>query len=277
MRTDESRARDARITDVSSRVLRIPFDQPLVTASFPIPGIDTVLVEVRTHGGERGFGWIFGFGEQRAVVLHEMVRDLAELARDQDVFATQALWQRLRKAVGFTGLSGIATLAISAIDTTCWDAKGRLLEVPIYRLLGAGDRRVEAYASEGLWLDRGRDALAREARALVDRGFRAVKMRAGAGDDEDVARVRTVREAVGDDVALMVDANQAWDAKRAIRMAARLEEFDLTWLEEPIAYDDLPAMAEVRERITMPLCTGENDYGPEGVCATCSEPVPRTS
>lgn len=87
--------------------------------------------------------------------------------------------------------------------------------------------------------------------------------------------MRTVREAVGDDIALMVDANQAWDAKRAIRMAHRLEKFDLTWLEEPVRHDDLESMAHVRRTISMPLCTGENSYGPAGF-VTCSGLAPRT-
>lgn len=261
-----ARDRDAaRITDVTSRILRLPFEKPMVTASFPIEAIDTVLVELRTEEGVQGLSWIFGFGRQRAVVLHEMVGDLAGLVVGKDVFATEDLWHTMRRATAFTGVDGIATLAISAIDTACWDAVGRTLEVPIHRLLGAGEGRIATYASEGLWLDRDRDELATEAAGLIDRGFRAVKMRAGAGDDEDVARVRAVRETVGPDVALMVDANQAWDAKRAIRMGHRLAEFDLAWLEEPVPYTDVAAMAEVRAAIPMPLCTGENDYGPAGI------------
>lgn len=257
--------RETRIAELDVRVLRIPFEQPLMTASFPIHAIDTVLVELQTRGGVRGLSWIFGFGEQRAAVLRQMVLDLAELAVDHDVFATEALWQGMHRRASFTGVAGIATLAMSAIDTACWDAMGRHLDMPIHRLLGAAEGRVGAYASEGLWLDRDRDQLVAEAAELVDRGFRAVKMRAGAGDDEDVERVRAVRQAIGEDVALMVDANQAWDAKRAVRMARRLEEFDLAWLEEPVRHDDLVSMAEVRRRIPMPLCTGENEYGPAGI------------
>lgn len=256
---------ETSIAEIRSRVLRIPFDEPLVTASFPIHAIDTVLVELRTRGDGRGVSWIFGFGEQRAVVLHHMVRDLADLVLGQDIFANEGRWESMHRHVAFTGVQGVATLAMSAIDTACWDAVGRHLGMPIHRLLGAGDGRVRTYASEGLWLDRDRDELASEAQALVDRGFRAVKMRAGAGGAEDVARVATVREAIGDDVALMVDANQAWDNKEAVRMARRLEEFDLAWLEEPVRYDDLTSMAEVRRAILMPLCTGENDYGPSGI------------
>lgn len=162
--------RPTDIIDVSSRVLRIPFDEPLVTASFPIHAIDTVLVELRTRGDARGLSWIFGFGQERAIVLHHMVRDLADFMEGQSVLASQERWQRMRRHATFTGVEGIATLAMSAIDTACWDAVGRHLEVPIHRLLGSGDGRVATYASEGLWLDRDRDELAAEAEVLVDRG-----------------------------------------------------------------------------------------------------------
>jgi L-alanine-DL-glutamate epimerase-like enolase superfamily enzyme len=251
----------ARIESVVVRTVRIPFDRPLVTASFPIPGIDSVLVELGTSTGQVGTGWIFGFGEKRAHVLRTMVEDLAQLVIGEDVFMVEALWQRMRKAVAFTGTKGIAALGISAIDTACWDAIGRCLEMPIYRLLGASRDAVETYASSGLWLDRDRDELGEEARTLIDSGFRAVKMRMGMADvHEDLARVALVREAIGPDAVLMVDANQAWDEKRANWMANRLAEYGVYWLEEPVPFDDILTMRELRESSPVPLCTGENNY-----------------
>ncbi len=250
-----------KITNVAARALSIPFDRPLVTASFPIPAIDTVVVEIDTDAGERGHSWVFAFGRKRVGVLKAMVEDLADLVIGQDPMMTEALWQAMHRAVGFVGRQGITTLAMSAIDTACWDIAGKLAEQPVYRLLGGHATQVEVYASSGLWLDRSRDELAREAGEFVERGFRAVKMRAGMADeDEDVARVRTVREAIGPDVELMVDANQAWTRKQAVRMAGRLEEFDLCWLEEPLPHDDVEGYASLRPVIPMPLCTGETNY-----------------
>lgn len=251
----------AKITSVRPRALSIPFERPLVTASFPIPAIDTVLVEIDTDVGVRGHSWIFAFGRKRLDVLMAMVTDFGDLAVGEDPTMTERLWQKMHKAVGFVGKQGITTLGMSAIDTACWDIAGKLVDQPVYRLLGGHASQVEVYASSGLWLDRSRDDLAREAAEFVERGFRAVKMRAGIADaDEDVARVATVREAIGPDVALMVDANQAWTAKQAIRMADRFAEFDLYWLEEPLPHEDVAGYADVRAAIDMPLCTGESNY-----------------
>lgn len=220
-----------------------------------------MIVELRTDAGPVGVSWIFGFGEKRARVLRAMVEDLAELVIGEDVFKVEALWHRMRNAVAFSGTKGVACLGISAIDTACWDAIGRCLEAPVYRILGASRDTVPTYASSGLWLDRDRNELAAEARALVDSGFRAVKMRMGLADvEEDIARAALIREAIGPDTVLMVDANQAWDSKRAIWMANRLAEHDVYWLEEPVAFDDIPAMAEIRQSSPILLCTGENNY-----------------
>lgn len=251
----------ARITAVRARALSIPFERPLVTASFPIPAIDTVFVEMDTDAGVQGHSWIFAFGRKRVGVLKAMVEDFADLAIGEDPCMTERLWQKMHRAVGFVGKQGITTLGMSAIDTACWDIAGKLAEQPVYRLLGGHATEVEVYASSGLWLDRSRDDLAAEAAEYVQRGFKAVKMRAGIADaDEDVARVATVREAIGPDVALMIDANQAWTAKQAIRMAGRFSEFDVFWLEEPLPHEDLAGYAQVRNAIDMPLCTGESNY-----------------
>lgn len=249
------------ITDVTASFLSIPLDEPLVTAAFPIPAIDTALVQVRTVDGHEGIAWSFAFGRGRVASVVRLVEDLAELAVGADAAETESLWARMSKAVGFIGQRGVAALAMSTIDTACWDIKGKAAGQPVHRLLGGARSRIEVYASQGLWLDRSREELAAEAEALVGAGFRAVKMRAGMTDPaEDVARVRTVREAIGPDIGLMVDANQAWDLKQTLRMAGAFEEFDLLWLEEPMPFSRVADYAAAREAIPMPLCTGESNY-----------------
>ncbi|MEO3797366.1 mandelate racemase/muconate lactonizing enzyme family protein [Nonomuraea sp. B10E15] len=250
-----------RITEVLTDFLSIPLERPLVTAAFPIPAIDTALVRVRTSDGHTGVAWSFAFGRGKVAALLGLIDDLADLVVGADALATEQLWARMSKAVGFVGRHGLAALAMSAIDTACWDLKGQATGQPVHRLLGGFRDSVEVYASQGLWLDRSRDELAKEARDLVDRGFHAVKMRAGLADEnEDVARVALVREAIGPDVKLMVDANQAWDLKQTLRMAARFAIYDLFWLEEPMPYTQVEAYAEARQALDMPLCTGESNY-----------------
>lgn len=252
---------ETRITGVEARLLSIPLEKPLLTAAFPIPAIDTALVEVHTDSGATGVAWSFAFGRGKVASMLRLIQDLSSTIVGEDALMIEKHWQQLVKSCGFIGPRGLAAAAISTLDTACWDIAGITAGLPIYKMLGGHSDRVETYASQGLWLDRSRDELAAEAADLIGSGFTAVKMRAGLTDeDEDIARVRAVREAIGPSSGLMIDVNQAWDAKRTIRMAKRLEEFDLLWLEEPMPFDRTDDYAEVRSAIAMPLCTGESNY-----------------
>ncbi|MGH3239975.1 MAG: mandelate racemase/muconate lactonizing enzyme family protein [Spirillospora sp.] len=249
------------VTEVRTDFLSIPLDRPLVTAAFPIPAIDTALVRVRTRDGHEGVAWSFAFGRGRVASLVRFVEDLGETLVGGDALDREAHWGRMAGASGFIGRRGVAALAMSALDTACWDVAGQAAGLPVHRLLGGFRTRIETYASQGLWLDRTVDELAAEARDLVDQGFHAVKMRAGLPDPyEDVLRVRAVREAIGLDVKLMVDANQAWDLKRTLRMAALFEEHDVFWLEEPIPHGRVDDYTAAAAQTPMPLCTGESNY-----------------
>ncbi|MEU8797660.1 mandelate racemase/muconate lactonizing enzyme family protein [Spirillospora sp. NPDC048819] len=249
------------VTEVRTDFLSIPLDRPLVTAAFPIPAIDTALVRVRTRGGHEGVAWSFAFGRGRVAALVRFIEDLGETLAGHDALATEAHWRRMSDACGFIGRRGVAALAMSALDTACWDIAGQAAGLPVHRLLGGYRNRIETYASQGLWLDRTVDELAAEARDLVDQGFTAVKMRAGLPDQfEDVLRVQAVREAIGPDVKLMVDANQAWDLKRTLTVARLLEEHDVFWLEEPIPHGRVDDYTAAAARLPMPLCTGESNY-----------------
>jgi L-alanine-DL-glutamate epimerase and related enzymes of enolase superfamily len=252
---------DTTIVEISTRFLSIPLEKPLLTAAFPIPAIDTALVEVRTAGGASGVAWSFAFGRGKVASLVRLIQDLSTLAVGEDALMVGRLWEKLVKSTGFIGPRGLAAAAISTIDTACWDIIGVTAGLPVYQLLGGHSDRVETYASQGLWLDRSRDALADEARELVESGFGAVKMRAGLADeDEDVARIRAVREAIGPDRRLMVDVNQAWNLKQTLRMAQRLEEFDLFWLEEPMPFQRVDDYVAATAAMSMPMCTGESNY-----------------
>jgi len=254
-------SRSTIIKTVEVHFLSIPLERPLITAAFPIPAIDTAMMRITTEDGLQGVAWSFAFGRGRVASLVRMMEDLGQIAVGQDALDTEALWARLSKAVGFIGQRGVAAAAMSAIDTSCWDIKGKAANLPVYRLLGGFRHEVEAYASQGLWLDRSRDELAAEAAGYVAEGFKAVKMRAGKADeDEDVARVRSVREAIGAECKLMIDANQAWDLKQTLRMGRKLEEFDVYWLEEPMPYNQIEDYARATEALSMPLCTGESFY-----------------
>jgi L-alanine-DL-glutamate epimerase-like enolase superfamily enzyme len=166
------------------------------------------------------------------------------------------------------GHKGFPIAALAAIDTACWDLIGKAAEQPLHRLFGACRDRVRTYASGGLWLSQSIDECLAQAAEFTDAGFLAMKIRLGKPSiAEDVARVRALRDAVGPDIELLADANQACGVKQAIRLGRALEEFDLGWFEEPVAYQDLAGCAEVRRALMTPIAAGETEYTRYGMRA----------
>src|SRR5690606_25288571 len=142
------------------------------------------------------------------------------------------------------GRQGIASLAQSALDVALWDLKARAVDLPLYRLLGGFRDKVPAYNTDGGWLNHSKSDLVKEGVSLVEQGFSGIKIKVGKEHcAEDVERIKAVREAIGDSVKLMVDANMRWTASEAIARSRAFEPFDLFWFEEPIEADDVGAHA----------------------------------
>jgi len=147
-----------------------------------------------------------------------------------------------------------------------WDLRGKAAGLNVARLIGACTTAVPAYHSGGLWISRSVDELQREAADFVAQGWRAMKMRISKPRaEEDVARVRAVREAIGPDIGLVVDSNQQLTVPRAIRLGRMLEEFNLTWFEEPIPYQDHAGEAEIAAALDTPVASGETEYTSRGM------------
>jgi L-alanine-DL-glutamate epimerase-like enolase superfamily enzyme len=253
-----------KITSIDTAIVSVPLSRPVNTPIHHITTVDNVLVTVATDDGPSGLGYLWCFGETRARVLAAMVADLARFAVGRDPRSTAALWQLLWKENNFFGRAGVAMMAQSAIDTGCWDIKGKAAGEPLWRLLGGSARPLPAYAG-GLFLNDPVDVIVAEARGYVERGFRAVKMRTGAARlADDIERVGLVRDAIGPDVTLMVDVVQGWTPAQAIRAGRELAPFDLAWIEDPVAFDDLAGLAAVAAALDAPVCAGENDYGLAG-------------
>jgi L-alanine-DL-glutamate epimerase-like enolase superfamily enzyme len=241
--------------------LRLPLPRPLRTSIHDIRAVDTVLVELPGADGAVGAGYCFAFGERRARALQALVEDLAPIYEGQDATATRALFDRAWRSINFVGHAGLAVMALAALDTACWDLAAQAAGLPLWRFLGAAQNRVPAYASSGLWLDRSVDELVAEARGFLAAGHRALKMRLGRSHDEDLARARALRAALGPDVRLLADVNQGWDETTAIRTGRALEEIGLYWLEEPLPYENLEGAARVARALDTPIASGETEYG----------------
>src|ERR671933_2491161 len=160
------------------------------------------------------------------------------------------------------GRRGLTTRAISAIDIGLWDIRAKVARLPLYKLLGGFRNRMPTYIAGGYYEEgKGLRELQQEMETNVRMGARAIKMKVGGVPmREDVARVKAVREAIGPDVKLLVDANCAYRAYQAIQFAERIEEFDIFWFEEPVAPDDYEGSRRLAEKTSIPIATGENEY-----------------
>jgi L-alanine-DL-glutamate epimerase-like enolase superfamily enzyme len=250
-----------KVTRVETQTVLVPLDKPIGSALGPIAKFGCILVSVHTDGGITGENLIFTLNDRRTAVLRQMVEELADLVVGQDAGHIAGFWARAWKDINFLGHKGVPVVGISAIDGALWDALGKAAGLPLYRVLGGAKNRVPAYHSGGLWLSRSIDELVTEAQSFVGLGFRAMKMRLGSPNPaDDIARVRAVRAAIGPAVRLMADANQGLTEAQAIRLGRMLEEFDLTWFEEPLPAWDLDGLARVAAALDTPIASGETEY-----------------
>ena len=168
------------------------------------------------------------------------------------------LWTKLAWAGASVGRSGLATQAIAAFDVALWDLKARRAGLPLAKLIGAHRDSVPCYNTSGGFLHTPIDQVIENAKASVKRGIGGIKLKVGLPDwKKDIERVSAVRKALGDDVPLMVDANQQWDRARAQRMCRIFEQFDLVWIEEPLDAYDNEGHGALAATFDTPIATGE--------------------
>jgi L-talarate/galactarate dehydratase len=255
-----------KITHVTTRFVRLPVEEPLVGAP-PSPSMqrEFVTVAIGTDDGIEGIG-ITGFGGKLARTLTAAVEELGELTKGDDPIAVDAIRAKLVTASASCGPGGIATLALTAIDIALWDIRGKALGLPLARLLGGLRERVPAYASGALMRSTALDKVQEAAAALVKKGWRRMKTQMavdGLTHNQEIERIRLLREAVGPDVQLMVDINQRWSVEQAISIGARIAELGLGWLEDVTAANDYQGLAQVASALATPVCGGEYLYGIE--------------
>jgi L-alanine-DL-glutamate epimerase-like enolase superfamily enzyme len=254
-----------RLAKVKALVFRAPVDVPVQTSFGIMYDRPAVLVRVEDRDGMVGWGEIWcnfpGVGaEHRARVLESCVAPLL-LERDWEHpgEAFDTLSRRLHVLGIQSGEPGTMAQAVAGADLALWDLAARLAGKPLWRLLGRSDAspRVQAYAS-GLSPTRPEELAAQKR----DEGYRAFKLKVGFGPDRDLANLRALRELLGPQTTLMVDANQAWTSAEAIAMSRRIADFDPAWLEEPIAADSaLADWKAIASATAIPLAAGENLRG----------------
>ncbi|MEM7125329.1 MAG: mandelate racemase/muconate lactonizing enzyme family protein [Chloroflexota bacterium] len=250
-----------KIVDVKTTVLTIP----------DLPGIQDATIRHRTSGrtfcfahvisdeGIEGLGAGGGGLASRAVIEGT----LKPILVDQNPLHIEKLWNDMFWAIRGVGRKGLAFNALSAVDIALWDLKAKYFNVPLYQLLGPYTDTVPVYGSGG-WTHFSIDELVAEQMSYVVRGMKAVKMKVGKdfgkSEREDIARLAAVREAVGDDIEILIDANNGYYAKQAIAMAKAFAPYRIGWFEEPVLADDIEGLAAIARATDIPIATGEHEY-----------------
>jgi L-alanine-DL-glutamate epimerase-like enolase superfamily enzyme len=245
-----------KITDVTRASYRWPRHKPISNGKHTYTHAGLGVVKIYTDEGVTGVGFGAASG-----IAGATIDVLKEQLIGQDPLNHERLWSAMwvPKLIGRRGLT---TRAISTIDIALWDLKGKVAGLPLHRLLGGYADRVPTYIAGGYYEEgKGLRELAQEMVDNVELGARAVKMKVGAVSiAEDAERVKTVREAVGPEVKVMVDANCAYRFYQAIQLAKRIEDDDIFWFEEPVAPDDYEGHARLAAQTSIPIATGENEY-----------------
>jgi L-alanine-DL-glutamate epimerase-like enolase superfamily enzyme len=243
----------------------VPLDTVTSFATRTVSARDYALVKVRSVDGVEGIGFCYvgsAGGRIAQVAVEEL---LAPGLVGQDSLRVEGLWQAMYQDSLLQGRSGTVMRAISILDTALWDLNARTVKLPLYQYLGAyaGDR-VPAYASGGYYVaGKTPKMLGEELRGYVAAGFKAVKMKVGRlSPSEEEERIAAARDAIGPDIHLMLDANNAWsDVPTALTYMKRYERYDPYWMEEPFGPDDIDGHAKLAELTPVVIATGEIGYG----------------
>jgi L-alanine-DL-glutamate epimerase-like enolase superfamily enzyme len=256
-----------KIADLNVHVLSVPLERPF-SHKAPRTRINPVVVRLLTKDGAEGLGLTFTWNDGQTASLKASIEDLKETMIGQDVFRTEEAWQKLWQSTSHMGHTGHGMYALSAMDMALWDLKGKALGVPVGRLLGGYREKVPAYASHKLFRPWTIEELQKDAADLIQKGFRAMKMNLGDKPAKvEVERVKAVREAVGEEVDILIDVNWAWTPHQTIQIGRMLEPYNPYWLEDPLSSEDLGDLAQVARSLDMPISAGETFCTKHGIRA----------
>jgi L-alanine-DL-glutamate epimerase-like enolase superfamily enzyme len=217
-----------------------------------------VLLRLRTDAGIEGISFVSRIGGGTIEPLAMLIRAGAQQLVGQELPDAEAFYARLYRGGVGGAPTGLEVRAASALEAAAWDIRGKALGQPVWRLLGGFRDRMPVSANWGVQSGADRDTLAQRARDLIDRGYRALKFQVGFLEREAaVAHMRLMRDIVGKDIKLIVDANQQWTVKQAIAMGRALAEYDPYWIEDPVVAHDYAGLRQVKDALDVRICAGE--------------------
>lgn len=223
---------------------------------------ENILVEIFTDAGDSGLGYTttIGYGGSAMVALIE--DEMAPRLLGEDPSYVERLWRDIYHGTFYLQLGALTSMAQAAIDIALWDLRCKRAGLPLHRMAGGARDRIRVYNTDYGWLQLSEAELVDGAKELRASGMTGLKMKVGKPSvAEDVRRIAAVREALGDDIELMVDANKAFDVADAIRRAESYKPFDLAWFEEPLPMEDVHGHGLLRQASPIPLALGETLFG----------------
>lgn len=275
-----------KITDIQTIQLTYPYTSYIADGCSPCFGRGALLVQVETDEGISGLGECATFGASMSAMADVVERQLKRLLLGKNPLDIEYLWETMVWSNFANGRRGIVMGAISGIDIALWDILGKAANLPLYRLLGANRDRVRGYASGGFYgPEKSVDDLKREMEGYVKRGYSAFKMKIGRrlnstqtphryvrkGDflysfEQDMERVRAVRETIGDEGILMLDMNGTWEKDEILAAEPYFDEYKIYWIEEPIRSDDVDGCREIASALKHTRVAGcEEERGADAI------------
>jgi L-alanine-DL-glutamate epimerase-like enolase superfamily enzyme len=247
------------VDKVTVAVYRVPTDQPEADGTLAWDATTVVVVDIDA-AGQHGTGWTYS-SAAAATLIEEM---LAGVVRGRSALDPPGANEAMIRAVRNVGRAGVASTAIAAVDIAMWDLKARLLDLPLTRLLGQVRDAVPVYGSGGFTTYDDRRTTEQVEQWVADCGVRAVKIKIGeswgAAVERDLERVRLVRDLLGPQREVFVDANGGYSRGQAVRVGHRLDELGVAWFEEPVSSDDLAGLAVIRQAVQADVAAGEYGY-----------------
>jgi mandelate racemase len=247
---------------IEARPVVLKLKRPIIARIATITDWPLILIDLYTEEGVVGRSYLEPYVAKTMKYLIPALHDFGEMLKGRKLTPIE-LYELARKSLHFVGYQGLSMIAVSGLDMAAWDALAKAAGMPLCVLLGGSVGPVKAYNSNGLWLQEPA-AVAAEAIELRDEGgFTGLKLRLGRERiRDDLATLRAVRDAVGEDMQLMVDFNQGLNLGEALLRCHAIDDLGLSWIEEPIVYDNLDGYIQLAAELKTPIQIGENFYGP---------------